>query len=141
MSSEHGLTLSDSQVDEIFHKMEKFIGDRIKRRLAPPLQVEVDRLIPETNPDPRPDPKPDLRPDPRHYGYTMCFTGEEFGFQDAIGEKDYKKALEDWHTRNARPMPKDFGYVEESPFGEEYGWSIEGGEEAYWEALAKWLEG
>jgi hypothetical protein len=38
-----------------------------------------------------------------------------------------------------KPKPKDFGYEPANPnLGEEGGWTIEGGEEAYETALAEW---
>jgi hypothetical protein len=38
-----------------------------------------------------------------------------------------------------KPKPKDFGYEPANPsFGEEGGWTIEGGEEAYELALEEW---
>jgi len=38
------------------------------------------------------------------------------------------------------PKPEQFGYHEAQGFDDESGWMIEGGEEAYYEALEKWNE-
>ncbi|MBD1207494.1 MAG: hypothetical protein H9535_03635 [Ignavibacteria bacterium] len=37
-----------------------------------------------------------------------------------------------------KPNPKDFGYEGQNHFEDEGGWTLEGGEEAYTEALAQW---
>lgn len=37
-----------------------------------------------------------------------------------------------------KPKPEDYGYQEANSFDDESGWMIEGGEEAYFEALRKW---
>lgn len=37
-----------------------------------------------------------------------------------------------------KPNKELYGFVEQPLFGEEGGWTIEGGEEAYYEALEKW---
>jgi hypothetical protein len=37
-----------------------------------------------------------------------------------------------------KPQPKDFGFQESNGFDTESGWMYQGGEEAYFDALAKW---
>ena len=37
-----------------------------------------------------------------------------------------------------KPKPEDYGYETATGFDSESGWMIEGGEEAYYEALEKW---
>lgn len=40
------------------------------------------------------------------------------------------------------PQPKDYGWIDPNPaLGEEGGWTIEGGEEAYEEAVQLWVQG
>lgn len=40
--------------------------------------------------------------------------------------------------KNKKPIPEDYGYYNATSFEEESGWMIEGGEEAYYEALSEW---
>lgn len=40
--------------------------------------------------------------------------------------------------KTQKPKPKDYGYQDANSFDDESGWMLEGGEEAYLEALAKW---
>lgn len=40
--------------------------------------------------------------------------------------------------KTQKPKPQDYGYQDANSFEDESGWMLEGGEEAYLEALAKW---
>ena len=37
-----------------------------------------------------------------------------------------------------KPYMENYGYESSTSFDEQYGWLIEGGEEAYYEALKEW---
>ena len=43
-------------------------------------------------------------------------------------------------TTDKKPEPENYGYYNSNSFTEESGWMLEDGEEAYFEALAKWEE-
>lgn len=57
----------------------------------------------------------------------------------AMNQSIFEKYKPDTSDMKSRPTPEQFGWYNQNGFDDEIsGWKVEGGEEAYYEALEKW---